>query len=208
MSAEAKRPLPPHNFYGVEATLDVPRFEPASALLEWLTSTFIVDDGPLANPDHWHLIVANISVLWTNVPNSRSGRSVVGQAEFKPPSSSMGKWARARAEAQLYSWFGGLPDFLLTFDAQYAADCSDREFCALIEHELYHCGQARDEYGAPRFTKDGMPVFTMRGHDVEQFVGVVRRYGADAAHIQKLIEAAKDAPIDDGRVQVACGSCG
>lgn len=37
---------------------------------------------------------------------------------------------------------------LLTFEAEYAASCSDAEFMALVEHELYHAGQERDVFGA------------------------------------------------------------
>jgi hypothetical protein len=195
--------------YGIDESLMLPRFEPAPELLDWLTSTFIVEGAPLQNPDHAHLAMAQLGVLWTNVENSRSGRRVVGQAEFKPPGGTMGKWARARMQAQLYAWFGAMPDFLLTFDAEYCAACSDEEFCALAEHELYHCGQARDEFGVPRFTKDGFVVFVSRGHDVEEFIGVVRRYGPAAAHLEPLMEAAALAPeIPADRLAIACGTCG
>ncbi len=203
------RPQPPHYLHGVDAVFSAPVFEPSPTLLEWLTSTFIDDEGALANPDHSHLTAARIGCLWTNVPNSRTGRRVVGQCEFKPPGGSMGKWQRARAQAQLYGWFGGELDFLLTFDAQYAATCSDAEFCALCEHELYHCGQARDEFGAPKFSKSsGLPVLEPRAHDIEQFVGVVARYGADAAGVRRLIEAAAAGPsIAGDAVAIACGTC-
>nr|WP_271894430.1 putative metallopeptidase [Phyllobacterium sp. IY22] len=47
-----------------------------------------------------------------------------------------------------------------------------------MEHELYHAGQDRDSFGAPKFRKStGLPVFILRGHDIEEFIGVVRRYG-------------------------------
>ncbi|MCM5690787.1 putative metallopeptidase [Sinorhizobium meliloti] len=36
----------------------------------------------------------------------------------------------------------------------------------------------------------GAPVFTIRGHNVEAFVGVVRRYGADAAGVRAIVDAA------------------
>ncbi|WP_267902481.1 putative metallopeptidase [Sinorhizobium meliloti] len=38
------------------------------------------------------------------------------------------------------------------------------------------------------------PVFTVRGHDVEEFVGVVRRYGADAAGVRAIVDAANRPP--------------
>lgn len=202
------RPMPPVHLTGLEGAMDSSRFEVATDLLEWLTSTFIVDGATLENPDHSHLRMASIGVLWTNAPNAARGRTVVGQAEFRPPAGVGAKWARARAECQIIGWFGAPPDFLLTFYADYAAKCSDAEFCALVEHELYHCGQARDGFGAPRFTKAGLPVFELRGHDVEQFTGVVRRYGADAAHVAAFVAAASltaDVPAD--RIAHACGTC-
>ena len=79
-------------------------------------------------------------------------------------------------------WFGMVPDFIITINAAWWLQASDVEACALVEHELYHCAQDSDEYWAPKFNKQtGRPVFTIRGHDVEEYIGVVRRYGADAA---------------------------
>ena len=79
---------------------------------------------------------------------------------------------------------------------------------ALAEHEMYHCGQERDEFGAPKFRKSGLPAFAMRGHDVEQFVGVVRRYGAGAAGVMAMVDAANRPPeIADIRIAQACGTC-
>jgi len=201
------RPRPPIELCGIEGAM-APMFAPAPELLAWATRTFIEPDAPLHNEDHLHLLAARIGMLWTSVANSRSGRSIVGQCEFKPPGGTMGKWARARAQSQILGWFGEMPDFLLTFDAQYASACSDAEFMALLEHELYHAGQARDEFGAPAFSRDGMPLFAPRAHDVEEFIGVVRRYGADAAHVQAMIEAAEQGTeIAAARIGGACGTC-
>lgn len=187
-----------------------PMFKPALDLLDWALASFVDPDGPLANPDHAHLAAARIGCLWTNVANSRHGRKIAGQAEFQPPGGTIGKWARARAQAQICGWFGGGLDFLLTFDAVYAAEASDRAFCALVEHEFYHCGQARDEFGQPRFVKDtGMPVFCMRGHDVEGFVGVAKRYGPVEAGVAELVSAATAAPqFADSEISMICGTCG
>jgi hypothetical protein len=121
----------------------------------------------------------------------------------------MGKWQKARAEQQIVEWFDHVPDFVLTFDAGYAESCNDAHFCALIEHELYHCGQERDEFGMPRFKKStGLPAFCIRGHDIEEFVGVVRRYGPDASGVRAMIEAAAEGPtIAAADIGFACGTC-
>lgn len=161
------------------------------------------------NPDHAHLIPASIGMLWTTVSNSKKGRTVIGQAEMGQPAGMMGKWARARAEAQVLGWFGLVPDFIITIDANFWVSASDAQACALIEHELYHAAQDVDAFGAPKFSKStGRPVFVIRGHDVEEFVGVVRRYGADAAGVRAMVDAANQKP-EIARVQIAhaCGTC-
>jgi hypothetical protein len=181
------------------------RFEPAPEILEWARLAFIDDDAELLNEDHAHLRFATLGALWTNVPNGRAGRRIVGQCEMGLPPAN--KWSRARIELQLLQWFGDVPDFLLTFDAQYASECSDAEFCALVEHELYHAGQEQGPFG-PKFRRDGRPAFAMRGHDVEEFVGVVRRYGADAANVRALVDAANRPPeISQASIGHICGTC-
>lgn len=196
------RPMPP-----AEALEPVPDlFVPAEDLREWIVETFLDSDSPMFNPDHTHLDQAEIGVLWTNCANSRNMRVVIGQAELMPP-IAMGKWQRARAIAQIEEWFGALPDFLITFHAAAAASMDDTSFCALVEHELYHCAQERDQYGAPKFTRDGAPKFAIRGHDVEEFVGVVARYGADA-QVREMIDAAAMGPaVALADIAGACGTC-
>jgi hypothetical protein len=193
--------LDPENF-------EAPTFVPAPELETWMRSTFIEEGAPLQNDDHFHLRFAHIGVLWTSIENGRHGRRVVGQAERGDP-AAMGKWARARAALQVWEWFRAIPDFILTFDASYASICSDAQWCALCEHELSHCGVERDAFGAPKFKKStGLPSFTLRGHDVEEFVGVVRRYGAAAAGVQAMIDAAAEGPtIAAADIDFACGNC-
>lgn len=194
------RPHPPGQLSGA--------FEPDVGFADWIKATFIAGDGPLKNPDHEHLADADIGVLWTRTPAVRHMNAIAGQAEI--PRFQGGKWSKRRQEQQMEEWFGEVPDFVLTFDANYAQQCDDMTFCALVEHELYHCSQERDQYGAPRFNSMGMPIFAIRGHDVEEFVGVVRRYGVGAAAGQTLalIEAAQRGPeIGKAKVAAACGTC-
>jgi hypothetical protein len=198
------RPQPPATIFD---SPDQPLFTPAPDLIEWAVKTFIESGATLYNDDHRHLNFATLGALWTNVPNGRAGRRVIGQCEMGLP--PLAKWGRARMERQLLDWFGAVPDFVLTFDAYYAAECGDAEFMALVEHELYHAAQANDPFGAPRFNKQtGRPIFTMRGHDVEEFIGVVRRYGAEAAGVKEMVDAANAGP-EIARVSIAqaCGTC-
>ncbi len=207
--AGLNRPRPPEHLFSIESAYDGLQFVPAPELVEWARATFIDEGAPLENEDHAHLRSATIGALWTNVDNSRRGRMVVGQAEMGKPQGTLGKWARARAEQQICEWFDGLPDFILTFSAPFMVEQSDATFCAIVEHELYHCGQDRDVFGMPKFSREsGLPAFTIRGHDIEEFVGVVRRYGAGASGVSAMISAAQEGPtIAASDIAHACGTC-
>lgn len=198
------RPVPPMEF------LDSPwtEFRPAPEVADWIRREVLQDTGSIHNPEHKHVGFADFEVLWASAGFGKQMRTVIGQAEqvmFRA-----GGWQKARMEAQMRAWFGRVPAWLLTFDGSYAAQCSDAEWCALVEHELYHVGHAKDEFGAPAFTKDGLPKIAMRGHDVEEFVGVVKRYGVgdpDGA-IAQLAAAARGTPeVAPIRIAQACGTC-
>ena len=201
------RPYPPENLATLSEIEMADRFVPAFELRDWIADTFLSEQSELFNADHAHLREAALGVLWTNCDNSRNMRSVIGQAELMPP-AAMGKWQKARAAQQVEEWFGDMPDFLLTFSAPAAHGMDDASFCALVEHELYHCAQALDLFGMPKFRKDGSPVFAIKGHDVEEFVGVVARYGAKAAGVEQMVEAARRSPlIAEASIAGVCGTC-
>lgn len=195
------RPAPPRDL--LDALLLTLR--PALEVWQWIQREILANTGSIHNPEHGHLIDANIGVLWASRGFSKQGRGVLGQAEqlmFRA-----GGWQKARQEQQVREWFGEEPDYLITLAADYCAQCTDAEFCALVEHELYHIAQATDEYGAPKFTQEGLPKLYLRGHDVEEFVGVVRRYGA-SHDVQQLIDAASRPPeVAKINISRACGTC-
>jgi Putative phage metallopeptidase len=187
---------------------DVPeRTIPDLRFADWLGTTFIKPDGILANDAHEHLMDAAIGVLWTNVGNMRGQNRVLGTAEL--PRSMGTRWQRARAEQQIRDWFEYQPDFLLTFYAPEVAQLDDASFCALVEHELHHCAQALDHYGAARFDRaTGRPLYALKGHDSEEFVDVVARYGVGAVDsgTRRLVAAAGRPPLlAAGAIASACG---
>ncbi len=192
------RPLPP-------ASLTEPLFGmgflPAPEVLSFVTDTFLPETGELYNPDHQHLTGASIGFLWASAGYNKSGRHVLGQTEDLRLAMRGNGWQRGRAEQQLAGWFPSIPDFLITLDGEYCQHCTEAEFCALVEHELYQ----------PRFYKEsGLPVLAIRGHDVEEFVGVVRRYGvgrADGPLAQLIIAAAKKPELVPVSIARACGTC-
>ncbi|MFU9138480.1 putative metallopeptidase [Erwinia tasmaniensis] len=197
------RPYPPAEF--VEEFAPYIKLIPATDIHEWVTGQILDGNGSLHNPDHSHLIDADIAFMWAASAFSKKGRTVLGQAE--EVMMRAGGWQKARMEQQLYEWFGQIPDYIITLAADFCSQCSDMEFCALVEHELYHIAQDTDEFGAPKFTRDGQPKLCMRGHDVEEFVGVVRRYGA-SADVQEIIDAASQ-PAEVAKINIAraCGTC-
>ena len=199
-----ERPYPPEEFE--EPGRDL--FAPSPQLMSWVKTVYLTEDGPLYNSDHRHLARARIGFLWTNVACKKQGKSVAGTAEI--PGGQGSVWSKARAAFQLFEWFRQPLHFLITLDATYALECDDVHFAALVDHELYHCAQAVDASGCRRYNKEGEPVFSLRNHDVEEFVGVVRRFGigAAAAGTAQLVAAAgKDPEIAEIRLSQACGNC-
>lgn len=197
------RPLPPQEL--IQSFTE--RFEPDLGMTDWVQGTFIAETASLPNPDHKHLRYADLAFLWTNVANARRGRSILATCQLMPPNGE--PWGAGRAAFQIKQWFGRMPDFLITIFAPAAADMDDASFLALVEHELYHAAQDRDQYGNPKFSKQtGKPVFAMRAHDVEEFVGVVARYGADAAGVREMVSAANRGPtVAQASIANACGTC-
>ena len=197
------RPFPPVEF--VEEFAPYIKLIPATGVREWVIEQIISEDGVLHNPDHLHLLQADIAFMWAATAFTKQGRTVLGQAE--EVMMRAGGWQKARMEQQLYEWFGHKPDFIITLAGDFCSQCGDLEFCALVEHELYHIAQQTDEFGAPKFTREGDPKLCMRGHDVEEFTGVVRRYGA-SADVQNLIDAAsRPAEVANIDIAKACGTC-
>lgn len=198
------RPCPPVDLVGEKAQLFL-TLRPAPEVGEWVQRNILSDDGPIHNVDHSHLIDADLCFLWASTAFTKQGRSVLGQCE--QVMLRAGGWQKARQEQQMREWFGYVPQFIITLAADYCSQCSDIEFCALVEHELMHIGQQIDEFGSPKFDKEGFAKLCMVGHDVEEFIGVVQRYGA-SQDVQRLIDAAKR-PASVGNINIAraCGTC-
>ena len=204
-----KRPYPPENLLLIDPVEDGIQFDPAFELKDWIWKTFIEDDGLLHNKEHEHLnyVSKNIfEVLWASSAFIKSEKFVLGQTE--KVMINAGGWKKYRQENQLISWFGHVPTYIITIDAQFTSQASDADFCALIEHELCHIGVKRDEDGEMLFSPiTGEPKLYLRGHDVEEFHTVVQRYGASES-VQKMVDLANDGPtIRKANIAHACGTC-
>ena len=208
---EQIRPFPPTDLIEQAEEEEAIRLAPAVELKEWVIKNFLTIGGQLHNPDHDHISEllhddeTFLAFAWASSACQSKKRMVLGQCE--KVMFNQGGWKKARQEQQMRDWFGCVPVYLITIDASFCEQASDHDFCALIEHELYHISHAKDEFGAPKFNKEGQPVLKLRGHDVEEFVGVVRRYGA-SVEVQEMIDAAnKPAEVAHLNVARACGTC-
>jgi hypothetical protein len=197
--------MPPESLQEKQQELLYPVVVPAKDVSVWVMDNIIDEDGEIHNPDHNHLLDADIAYLWASSSAAKKGRLVLGECEqlmFR-----VGGWQKDRQQQQFLEWFGRLPKFVITLAADYCSQCSDAEFCALVEHELYHIAQAVDAFGEPKFTQEGLPKLTMRGHDVEEFTGVVSRYGP-SIEVSEMVEAAKQQPaVAKASIASACGTC-
>ena len=202
-----KRPMPPEHI-GKFNDGHWGRYTPAPELSKFVTETFLTEDAPLYNKDHEHLLGANVQFLWAPSGFEKQMRFVVGQCE--KVAFRCGPWQKGRQEQQMMEWFGVVPDFLITLDASYCFECENIDFCALLEHELYHIGQKLDKYGQPAFDKFGNAQLDIRGHDVEEFVGIVERYGVGNQNsaTARLVKAGTAKPtVSKLNIFHACGTC-
>jgi hypothetical protein len=198
---KSRRPIPPA-MYTDPLTA---RYAPAPEVLTWVRTEILTDGGQLHNADPAHLEYADIQFLWAPSGFAKAGRYVLGQCEEM--TFRCRPWQKGRQQQQMADWFSMVPQFLITLDAEYCLKCTDVEFCALADHKLYHIAQELDEFQQPVFNKYGLPKLCMRGHDVEEFIGVVRRYGA-GEDVQRLIDAAKGVPeVSKLNIARACGTC-
>lgn len=203
------RPMPPASIGQFAEGQDwADAYLPAPEVLAWAMETFVSEDGEIHNEDHAHLQDAPIAFLWAASGFEKQGRLVLGQCE--EVTFRCGPWQKGRQEQQMLQWFGYLPTYLITLAADYCAECTDADFARLVEHELMHIAHATDQYGAPKFTQEGLPKLFLRGHDVSEFISIVERYGVGApdGELARMVEAAKTQPsVSSESIASACGTC-
>ncbi|CAM0560894.1 TPA: putative metallopeptidase [Acinetobacter baumannii] len=206
------RPFPPTDFMDQAEEEEALRLIPAPDLKLWVVANFLTLGGPLHNPDHDHIAEmlhdneGFLAFAWASSAYTRAKRMVLGQCE--KVMFQQGGWKKARQEQQMRDWFGFVPVYLITIDASFCEKANDSEFCALLEHELYHIGVERDKDGEIIYSDHtGLPKHYLAGHDVEEFIGVVKRWGANE-NVKRLIEVAKNPPfVSDLDISKCCGNC-
>lgn len=206
------RPFPPTDLLDKAEEAEAILLAPAPDLMEWVVNNFLTVDAEFHNPDHDHIAELMhdseefLAFAWASSAAVAKKRMILGQCE--KVMFNVGGWRKARQEQQMRDWFGYVPIYLITVDASFCEQASDRNFCALIDHELYHIGVERDADGEPILSDNtGLPKHYLAGHDVEEFVGVVKRWGA-SENVKRLVEAAKNPPfVDDLKISKCCGTC-
>ena len=129
----------------------------------------------------------HVVFLFRTSPKVVQGRDVLGTCYMPSVQGAL----RPVFDWLMEQQFGRVPDFLIVLDLTFwnAADDLTREI--LVHHEMMHCGQAKDQWGEPKFNRDtGLPVWCVRPHDVEEFADTVRRYGAWNEGLSHFLEAA------------------
>ena len=131
---------------------------------------------------------AVILFLMRTDPKVKAQRAILGEmclSRFQGTLAPLASWLLAKV-------CGEVPDFIMLLDAQWWEQAPPIAREALVYHELLHATIKRDREGEPRFTDEGLPVWDLVGHDVEEFDAVVRRYGAWQPHIAAFLRAALD----------------
>lgn len=203
------RPPPPPGMR--QEGLSFQRAEDVEALIR---NDFTGRGGLFFDPEHGHLSSARIGVLWAAQPEKDKGKAIIGRMELLKPGNPR-TWGEAQRRAYLHLQFGpNLPVFLMTLFAPWCHTATDREFLALVDHELLHASAKKDEFGVPQFNSEtGQPVWSLRPHDYEGFAGTVERYGADADGSRSIVDAALKTPrfhwvSGKALAPGVCGSCG
>lgn len=136
--------------------------------------------------DHLRQGDAGILYLMRTELKIRGQKAVLGEMSlpfFRGGLADIGAWALAKVCG------GELPDFVCWLDAEWWRQATARQREALVYHELCHCAHAVNKDGEPKFTDEGLPVWAVVGHDVEEFSAVARRYGAWTQDLELFMAA-------------------
>lgn len=138
---------------------------PMYALLDDLVSRYHEDLGP-----------ARIALAW----NSSWNPDVDGRV-------TLGKCKRASDLDRELAQF----DFVILLRRSFWQNpqVTELQRTALLDHELHHAARKYDSNGDPTEDERGRPVWRTRRHDIEEFAGVVQRYGMWTADLEHFYSA-------------------
>jgi hypothetical protein len=145
--------------------------------------------------DTLRMFKPDVAFLLRLKPKFRHGKRVLGTCYLPGVQGDL---------SDLFDWLleytmGGSPTFLFVLDDEYWGSAGVRAREILMFHEMSHCGQKRDQYGTPKFQREsGEPVWSIIGHDIEEFNAVVARYGEHDESVRAFIAAARDGEANKG----------
>lgn len=139
--------------------------------------------------EHKHFAEEEIAVefLLRVAPKLKQGRRQLGMAIIPTVQGEL----KDLFTQLLVAWFGRAPQFLIVLDQEFWLEADDLTRRALLEHEMMHIKQEIGKDGELKFDMDGNPKFGIRGHDLEEFNYIVRKYGAWKSDIAEFIESAQ-----------------
>jgi hypothetical protein len=166
-----------------------------------VSDEFLIPEAGPDHPEHWYRRCLDypehehlkdgqprVTFLLRTDPQFEAGRRVLGSVHLPKVQGKLKGvfgWMLARM-------FGGLPDFVMILDRGFWESNGDRDREILMFHEMSHCEHAVDADGEPRYTDEGLPVWRLVEHDVNEFIATVRRYGPYSAEIEEFVKAASD----------------
>ena len=155
----------------------------------------IIAERLMLDEEHAHLKEneLHIEYLFKTEHKSKGGKQILGMVHEPKVQGHL----KDLFEMLVMQFFGAMPNYIITLDHEYWKDASaiDRE--ALLWHELAHIKQQKDAYDAPKFDRDGLPVYGLVEHDVTAFISEVRRYGAWHGELQSMVNAANKRPATE-----------
>jgi len=123
----------------------------------------------LINTIHGHLAEAKIKYLFRTGDWSTQKRET---------------WGKAQRITGQQAFLTGL-DFVITIHRDVWSQLTSEERMALVDHELSHCCRGDDD-------PNGNPTWYIQGHDVEDFIGIIRRHGLWRPALKKLHKAVQE----------------
>lgn len=116
-------------------------------------------------PDHEDLEHAEIICVWRDKPKKSAGKLVLASARKVSGIAAF----LVRSNAGETDTSANRPLFVIEVARSTWADLTPAQQRALVDHELCHLRVSWDD--------DDQVVLSMRGHDLEEFVAIVRRHG-------------------------------
>lgn len=141
-------------------------------------------------PEHLALSENEVEFGWLmrTTPKEKGGKITLGSVHDTGTMAQGG--FKDLFTMMLERLLGTVPAYVIVIDAAWWGEASaiDREI--LVFQMLLKCRQATDIYGAPKFDKEGNPVWKLYSPDVEEFTATIQRYGAHNSVIGEFVSVA------------------